>query len=356
VDRVAYHRGMSRLIAPDRALPRAAALLTVIAACGGGGGAQPVGDGGVTTDGPPAPTWWQPKVGTVKNWDLQLAAPIDVSTPRVMYDLDLWSLVPAATTLDYGDGAPITVPVGALAGTIATLHATTPPTKVVCHLDTGMLDLSLPDARKFPGYHDDANQIPDQKPPEAGSAIGWRVGTSMKRWLDLRAQARAAWAPIMFQRFTLAQRIGCDGIDADGNSAASAAEPQTITGFAITTADSLSWFAALASQGHAQNLSTGMRDGDGVASQIDASVDKFDWEIIERCGEPVFDDCAVTRPFINEQKAVFAIDYDHDLSGRRAGLGRGVPGPGRGDDRRWPVQGLSADEQGAHAVSAVARP
>lgn len=295
-------------------LPRTVArvALTALAACGGGGGAHPT-DSGV--DAPSAPSWWQPKAGTVKNWDIQLAGTIDVSTPRVMYDLDLWSLVPTATTLDYGDGAPITVPAGSLATTIATLHATTPPTKVICHLDTGMLDLTLPDAKKFPGYHTDPTMIPDQKPPEAGSAIGWRVGTSMKRWLDLRAQTRAALAPIMFERFALARQIGCDGVDADGNNAADATDPAALTGFAITAADSLGWFAAIATAGHAQRLSTGMRDGDGVASQIDAGADKFDWEIIERCGEPTFDDCAVTRPFINEQKAVFAIDYDHDLGG-----------------------------------------
>lgn len=308
---------------PDRggrSLARVLGALAVMAgsigggACGGGGNDQPDAGGG-PVDAPPPPPWWQPKIGTVKNWDIQLVAPIDLSTPRVMYDLDLWSVVPAATTLDYGDGAPVTVPAGTLATAIAQLHATTPPTKVVCHFDTGMLDLSLPDAPKFPGYHANPAMIPDQAPPEPGSAIGWRVGATQKRWLDLRTASRAAWTPILFKRFALAKQIGCDGIDTDGNSAGGTSDPAGLTGFAITAGDSLTWFTAIATEGHKQELSTGMRDGDSLASQIDANADNFDWEIIERCGEPGFEDCGVTRPFVNEQKAVFAIDYDHDLVG-----------------------------------------
>jgi hypothetical protein len=317
-ERVAYHH---RMIA-RRKCPRGLGALVLVAGtiggigCGGGGGNdQPAADARLPLDAPPPPPWWQPQIGTVKNWDIQLVAPIDLATPRVMYDLDLWSVVPAATTLDDGDGAPITVPAGSLPGAIAQLHATTPPTKVVCHFDTGMLDLSLPDAAKFPGYHADPAMIPDHKPPEAGSAIGWRVGTSQKRWLDLRAASRPAWTKVLFARFALAKQIGCDGVDTDGNSAGGTSDAAGLTGFAITANDSLSWFADIVTAGHAQELSTGMRDGDNVASQIDASADKFDWEIIERCGEPDFEDCDVTRPFVNEQKAVFAIDYDHDLVG-----------------------------------------
>jgi hypothetical protein len=41
--------------------------------------------------------------------------------------------------------------------------------------------------------------------------------------------------------------------------------------------------------------------------------DKFDWLMVDRCGEDQL--CDDTRPFINLNKAVFAIDYDHDASG-----------------------------------------
>src|ERR1051325_10200690 len=93
--------------------------------CGGGSSKPPVD----ASD--PGPKWWQPKIGEVKNWDIQLTAPFDVSAPRVMYDLDLWAVVPSPTMLDYGAGEPVMVPAGKLAGTIAQLHARTPSTIVI---------------------------------------------------------------------------------------------------------------------------------------------------------------------------------------------------------------------------------
>lgn len=226
-----------------------------------------------------------------------------------MYDLDLWALVPLSAMIDYGDGKPVMVPAGALAGTIAQLHARTPSTIVICHVETGVLDLSLPDASKFPGYNADPAMIPDQTTPASGSVIGWHVGTSAKRWLDIREASRATLVPIMFKRFELAKQIGCDGVEPDRNLAG---EFSAFTGFAITTPDSYSWFAEIATQGHARKLSTGMKNGHTLSGQTDMEADKFDWLMVERCGE--VPDCDLTRPFINLQKAVLAIDYDHDLT------------------------------------------
>jgi hypothetical protein len=288
------------------------AVVLGLAACGGSGnGSHPI-DGSIPEiDAPPPPPWWQPGLGLAKNWDIQLTAPIDVSTQRLMYDLDLWAVVPAATTIDYGGGSTVAVPAGALAGTIAKLHATTPPTIVICHFDSGQLDLSLPDAPKFPGYHADPAQIPDQQAPEAGSAIGWRVGTTMKRWLDIRNASRAAWTPIMFKRFELAKQIGCDGVDPDGNNA-----NQTIggDGFGATAVDAMSWFADIATEGHGQKLSTGMKNPSDSVIDNPASV-AFDWLMVEHCGDPDILDCDSARPFINAHKPVFAIDFDHSEVG-----------------------------------------
>ncbi|HET7501077.1 MAG TPA: endo alpha-1,4 polygalactosaminidase [Kofleriaceae bacterium] len=308
----------SRIRSPGRASRSIAATLAcVLAGCGGGGGGsgKPIDgavDGAVDVDAAGL-TWWQPsnEDNANKNWDIQLSAPIDTSAPRVMYDLDLWSLVPSATMLRYDDGSMVSVPAGALAGTIAALHARTPSTIVICHVETGILDLSLPDAPKFPGYHADASKIPDQSPPEPGSVIGWHVGTSQKRWLDIRAASRAVLLPILFRRFDLAAQIGCDGVEPDRNLAV---EFEAQTGWApIDPHDSYSWFAELAKQGHARKLSTGMKNGHTLAGQVDSEADTFDWMMVERCGEDQL--CDTTRPFINLHKAVFAIDYDHNIIG-----------------------------------------
>lgn len=277
--------------------------LALSVACFAGCGGDPKPPPGVDAD--LGPQWWQPKVGEAKNWDIQLNAPIDVSAPRLMYDLDLWDLVPSQTMIDYGDGDPVIVEAGKLAGTIAQLHARTPPTIVICHVETGALELSRPDARKFPGYNKDSTKIPNNPaPPAVGSVIGWHVLDGTKRWLDIREASRAKVVPIMFKRFDLAKQIGCDGVEPERNEVF-----QFNSGFSPDGYASYSWYAEIAKQGHARMLSTGMKNGHTLPDQPDMEADKFDWLMIERCGEEM--NCDLSRPFINLHKAVFAIDYDH---------------------------------------------
>lgn len=270
---------------------RVAALAIGWAACGGGGG----GGGGrpPDVDAPMGPTWWQPKLGQAKDWDIQLSAKpgdVDVSAPRLMYDLDLWALVPSPTMLDYGDGQPaVMVPAGALAGTIAQLHARTPSTVVICHVETGALEMNRPDAGKFPA-----------------AAIGGDVpDLAMAKFLDLRKTSRMAWQAVMFKRFDLARQIGCDGIEPSHNDVGI-----YTSGFNIPTEDTYSWYTEIAKQGHDRMLSTGMKDADLIAGAVDGGAAAFDWLMIERCGE--FMTCDFARPFINLNKAVFAIDYNID--------------------------------------------
>lgn len=263
-------------------------------------------------DAAPPPPWWQPKLGAAKNWDIQLSGEIDTSAARTMYDLELWDLVPAPTTITYDDKTTILVPAGKLAGKIDELHKRDPKPIVICHVETGILDLTLPDAPKFPGYVAPPGTIPDRAPPAAGSVIGWRVGTSEKRWLDIRRDqaSRDRLVPVLFKRFELAKQIGCDGVDPDRNLAA---EFTNDNGFGVTADDSYAWFKELAKQGHDRMLSTGMKNGHNLGGQVDAVAAVFDWLMIERCAEAP--NCEVARPFTDLDKEVFAIDYDHDLEG-----------------------------------------
>lgn len=269
-----------------RAGMSSAVLAMGVAACGSSHPATVV-------DAPPGPTWWQPQVGQVKNWDIQLMpGGVDVSEPRVMYDLDLWSLVPVGTTLDYDDGTHVMVPAGALAGVIPQLHARTPSTIVVCHIEVGALEMDRPDAAKFPAAALGA------APPDLPTAHS----------LDVSAAGRTAWTPIMFKRFDLAQRIGCDGVEP------AHAHVGALTGdgfFVVSAADNYSWYAEVATEGHKRMLSTGMKDGDFVPGAVtDAAVGEFDWLMTERCGE--FMQCDLAQPFLAAHKAVLAIDYNVD--------------------------------------------
>ncbi|MDQ3365910.1 MAG: endo alpha-1,4 polygalactosaminidase [Myxococcota bacterium] len=257
--------------------------------------------------------WWTPSPGEARNWDIQLTPPFDLTTPRAMYMLDLWDVVPAPMMLDYGDGDPVSVPAGELATAIATLKAQTPPAIVICHVDTGAIHLDDPDARKFPGFE----ATPPNRPtnPAANSVIGWsttETGT-IERFLDVRADSRARFAAILFERFDLAKAIGCDGVATDRNDAV-AYESTIGHGFgSIPIREHTSWSVEVAAQAHQRELSAGMRNGYTITAQSDELSDDFDFLVADRCAEHGV--CDQARPFINKARAVFAIDYFVDEDG-----------------------------------------
>ncbi len=287
----------------------------------------------VDARGPDArPNYWTPAPGAAKNWDIQLAAPIDLSTQRTMYMLDLWDLVPASTQLDYGDGDPVTVPAGSQAGAIAALHATTPGTYVICRVDTGALELGRPDARKFPGWHAGLTTCPTAAPL---GAIGKAVGAADECALDLSAAGVATWKPIMMKRLDLALQIGCDGVVGDRNDIAG-----LDTGFTISADDQLAWYETIVNETHQRLLSSGAKDADEVPGFTDQLAVIADWFVIQRCAE--LETCDAARPFINFHKDVFAIDYQLDAS-----AGTGID-PAIGCPRQQNAQisdGLIKDEK-----------
>jgi hypothetical protein len=290
-----------------RSLRYLALVSGILSACGGNPAAPDAAHDAAIDAAPPP--WWHPRPGQVRDWDLQLGPPFDVSAPRAMYDLDLWALVPAATTLDYGDGAPVTVPAGALAGKVAELHARTPAAIVICHVDTGAWEPGRPDAAKFPGH--EASPPDRPTPPKPGSVIGWSTDRPGERVLDLRTASRGVFAPIIWKRLDLAKQIGCDGVLPDRNDMAS-----SNPGFAVTVADQNSWYHEVATQAHQRLLSVGMKDAYELPSQADDLAPLYDWMVPQRCAE--YQDCDQTRPFLNLGKAVLAIDYQLD------GMGGGI--------------------------------
>ena len=111
----------------------------------------------------------------------------------------------------------------------------------------------------------------------------------------------------MWKRFDLARQIGCDGIEPAHNDVSI-----YTSGFTIPSEDTYSWYAAVATQGHDRKLSTGMVNGDRFT---DAGALKFDWLLIERCGEGGISGfgCDPVRTFTDLDKAVLAVDYDMSL-------------------------------------------
>ncbi|HEU0029554.1 MAG TPA: endo alpha-1,4 polygalactosaminidase [Kofleriaceae bacterium] len=277
--------------------PRRGVLVLLVAALAGACG----------DDGPPAPAidatpdahedpWFTPTPGEAKNWDIQLAAPFDVSTARAMYILDLWD-VTTAQTITYADSSTVSVPAGPLAGKIADIHAA--GGVVICHVETGAIALDDPDAMKFPGFA--ANPPDDPMAPAAGSVIGWSIGGDANlRSLDIRVASQPMIQPLIDKRIELAKTIGCDGVTGEHNDRVG-----STSGFTITGDDVVAWYKAIATATHARELSAGMWDGNLFTPGLVAD---YDWMLIERCAE--FGDCDTSRSFTMADKAVFALDYD----------------------------------------------
>ncbi len=277
------------------------AAVLVAAACGD--------DTSSTPDGPPSldafePAWWAPTPGEVTSWDIQLAAPYDTTAARGMYILDLFAVTPGGT-LTYGDGSTVALPPGVLAGTIDALHARTPAPKVICRINTATIRLTDPDAVKLPGY--EADPPDDPTDPAVGSVIGWEGYSTGERFLDVRAAARARWLPLLLARYDHAAAIGCDGVMPDGNDLIRSA-----TGFGtLAIEDQQALYEEVAAASHARVLSVGQRFNTSLPGQTDELADDFDWVLPERCAE--FDDCFTARPYLNQRKAAFAVDYQRDV-------------------------------------------
>jgi glycosyl hydrolase family 114 len=262
---------------------------------------------GCAQPAPADPGWWQPAPGEAANWDWQIDAPYELSTPRAMYDLDLFDLAPAGSQLRYPDHSVIDVPEGRLAGTIDELHARDPAPVVICYVDTGAFEHYRPDAHRFPGYHENLTAIPNRpSPPEDLSVIGWDTGWDGERWLDLRAESWAGFADLIWARLDLAERMGCDGVEPDQNNPRG-----NDPGFEITLADQIAWYREVARQAHARGLSVGMKNGHDQPGAAAELVADFDWALPESCVE--FEECAALKVFVDKGKAVFAVDYEQSV-------------------------------------------
>lgn len=262
-------------------------------------------------DGPPVdafqPPWFYPEPGTVKNWDIQVAAPYDFSQMRAMMIVDLWDVVPMATTITYDDASTVNVPAGSEATAIATLKGA--GTTVICQVGIGAIDLGDPDAMKFPGYE---AAPPDRPTPVAsGSAIGWSTPAgASERFVDFRNATAAA---VLKKRIAFAKQIGCDGILAYRNDAALFSDPSFTHGFAtISAAEQTQWIVDVAKAAHDIEISAGGR-GAHSAPWVGDVDDDYDWLLAERCTE--IPDCDLARPFIEAGRAVFGLDYDIDEEG-----------------------------------------
>jgi len=209
----------------------------------------------------PEPDIWQPGPGTTWQWQLQ-GDTIDVSFNVEMYDIDLFD-VPQAT--------------------IDQLHADS--RIVICYLSAGSYENFRPDKGEFP------EEL-------LGNTLS---GFDDERWLDIN---NPNLRPIMQRRLDLAVSKACDGVEPDNVDGYT-----QNTGFSISASDQLVYNRWLASEAHERGLSIGLKND---LDQVNELVDDFDWALNEQCFQ--YNECELLKPFVDQNKAVFGVEYMGDPS------------------------------------------
>lgn len=207
---------------------------------------------------------WQPTPNTT--WQWQLTDEINTEYDVAMYDIDLFE-------------TPIAV--------IESLHAD--GRIVICYFSAGSYEEWRPDAEQFP-------------PDLIGQPLADWAG---EFYLDIRAIEQLA--SIMTARLDLAVKKGCDGVEPDNIDAyeIDVYDPDADSGFDLQASDQLAYNIWLAEAAHERGLSIGLKNDGSQAAEL---LDYFDWALVESCFR--YDFCDDFLPFIEADKAVFAVEYD----------------------------------------------
>ncbi|KAG4439337.1 hypothetical protein IFR05_005149 [Cadophora sp. M221] len=199
---------------------------------------------------------WQPAAGST--WQIELSGVVtDTSYPADVFDLDLFD-TPQST--------------------IDALHAA--GKKVICYFSAGSFENWRPDKDDF--------QAADKGSPMEGWAGEW--------WLNTKtANVRS----IMAARIDIAASKGCDAVDPDNVDGFGNAN-----GVGLTSADGVDFLNFLADTAHAKGLSIGLKNAASIVGEV---LDKMQFHVNEQCLE--YDECHLFKPFIDDGKPVFHIEY-----------------------------------------------
>ncbi len=203
-------------------------------------------------------TFWQPAAGTTWQIELDNGSSLNTSVNVSVYDIDLFD-------------TPST--------TISLLKSQN--RRVICYFSAGSFENWRPEAAQF---------LPSDK---GGAMKNWPG----ERWLNTNS---TNVRNIMSARLALAKSKGCDGVDPDNIDAYDNKE----NGLGLTTNDSVNYLTFLAIGAHSLNMSIGLKNGGAI---VPAVLDMMQWEVNEQCVQ--FDECDLFRPFIDNNKPVFHIEY-----------------------------------------------
>jgi hypothetical protein len=189
------------------------------------------------------------------HWQIQLSGAFDATVTADVYDLDPYTTEQSTVTDIVAAG-----------------------NRAICHLDVGASDLSLPDAAALPA-----------------SVLGNPDGPG-RRWLDIRQWS--VLEPVLAARFELCRTKGFQGVDADQDDGYAHA-----SGFALTSADAVTFDRRTAALAHAYGLAAGLRTAPAMVPRI-APV--ADFTVVDGCFTTP--DCADYFAFVEAGKAVYDVE------------------------------------------------
>jgi hypothetical protein len=166
---------------------------------------------------------------------------------------------------------------------------------VICYMETGAWENYRPDAGAYP-----QNVL--------GNGVD---GFPDERFVDIREVD--ALKPILEARLDLAVTKGCDGIEPDLDDTYNGYS----TGFPLTEADQVAFNTAVADAAHQRGLSIGLKNGASEDGSFERSMAAIaDWALNEECN--TFDECGGYSVFIDQNKAVFQVEYTNPDGTRTA--------------------------------------
>ncbi|CZR57912.1 related to endo alpha-1,4 polygalactosaminidase precusor [Phialocephala subalpina] len=199
--------------------------------------------------------FWKPTAGVT--WQIQIFGTVDTSIAADVYDVDLFD-TPAST--------------------IATLHAA--GRKVICYFSAG-------------SYEDWRSDQSSFQASDKGSAMqGWQG----EWWLNTNS---ANVRSIMAKRIEMAVSKGCDAVDPDNVDGYANAN-----GIDIQEADAVDYLNFLASNAHSRGIAIGLKNAGGLINSV---LPVMQFAVNEQCEQ--FNECSVSKPFIDAGKPVFHIEY-----------------------------------------------
>lgn len=244
-------------------LALAVASFLFVSACGGGGassGASPSPTSPSPATSSPAPSSaWLPQRADTFQWDLR-DTPAITTVNASVYDIDL-----------FGNDAAV----------VTALHQA--GRHVVCYIDFGALEPYRPDTSLFP--------------PVVLGKVDAQWGET---YLDIRRLDIVG--PLMSARLDQCKAKGFDAVEPDLVDTYAAGA--SVTGFALTANDQLTYNRWIAAQAHSRGLSVALKNDADQATDL---VSSFDWALAEDCLAQNW--CGKLAPFASANKVIVDVEY-----------------------------------------------